>query len=109
MGRDTLHTGHSFIRRRVDMRVLLVEAPESAQVVTERRAYPFAGVAVDLTSAITIVIPCTSVGAVAHDNVGGVTAVTALPCIGVQHRTAHREVVRDELVTGTFVSGVIDL
>jgi hypothetical protein len=99
MGRDAFRINHGFMRRHVQMQVLLVDAPEGAQISTERRACPFTGIAVNLASAIPIVIPCPFVGAVAH---GGMAAVIALPCIHVQDRAAGRNVLRHRVVAGPF-------
>ena len=90
------------------MQVLFTDAPEGAQIGPEGRAGPFASIAVDLASAIPIIIPCPFMGAMAHGSVGGVAAVIALPFIGVQHGAAGRDVLREQVVAGLFRRVVAD-
>ena len=98
MGRDPFRIDHGFIGRHVEMQVRLVDAPERAQVGPERRASSFTGVAVDLASAIPIIVPGPFVGAVAHGGVGGMAAVIALPFVRIEHRAAGRDVLRHQVV-----------
>jgi hypothetical protein len=83
-----------------------VNAPKGAQVGAECRAGPFAGVAVDLASAITVIVSGPLAHAMAHAAVGGMAAVIALPFVGVEYRPSSRDSLRDQCVTGPF-TGVI--
>jgi hypothetical protein len=83
MGCDPFGVDHRLIRCHVEMEVLLVHPSEGAQIGAECRAGPFAGVAVDLASAITIIIPGLLAHPMAHTGVGGMAAVIALPFVGV--------------------------
>jgi hypothetical protein len=82
------------------MQVMLVAPSIGPQRGAERRTRPVAGMAVDLASAITLVIarPCTH--SVADRRRGRMTATIALPCIGVESRASHRDVCRDHIITG---------
>jgi hypothetical protein len=102
MRRELFRIDYRFIRCDVEMEVLLVDPSEGAQVGAERRACPFTGVAVDLASAITIIIPGPFVGAVTHAGVGGMAAVIALPFVGVEQRADNRDILRDQVVTSPF-------
>jgi hypothetical protein len=60
------------------MQVLLVDPAEGTQIGVERRASAFTGVAVDLASAVPIIIPCPFVDAVADRGMGWMTPPVAL-------------------------------
>ncbi len=100
LGCDSFCIHHGFIRCHVEVQVLCMDAPEGAQVGPEGRPGPFAGMAVNLASAIPIIIPCPFAGAVAHGGVGGVATVIARPCICVQHGAASWDVLREQVVAG---------
>jgi hypothetical protein len=74
------------------MEVLLVNTAARPEVRAERRAYSFAGVAVDLALAIPIIIPCPLVHAVADGGVGRMAAPVALPFVRVQGRAVPGEI-----------------
>ncbi len=103
MGCDSFRIDHGFIRRDVQMQVLLVDAPERAQVGPERCASSFTGVAVDLASAIPISIPRPFMHTVVDSGMGRMAATIALPCIGIEPRAASRNVFGDEVVAGPRV------
>jgi hypothetical protein len=102
MGCDPLRIDHGFIGRHVQMQLRLMDAPESAQVSPECRAGPFTGVAMDLASAIPIIISGPFVSAMAHGGMGDVAAAIGLPFVRVEHRAAAWDVLRDQLVAGLF-------
>ena len=85
------------------MQVLLVDTAEGTEIRPERRARPFATIAVDLTAAITIVIPGPFAGTVAHGGVGGVAPMIALPLVRIEPRAVGRNVVGNQLVAGSRV------
>src|SRR6266540_5296499 len=85
------------------MQVLLVDTSEGAQIGTKCRSGPFTGIAVDLASAIPIIIPGPLAGAVAHGGVGGMAAVIALPFVGIELRAGGRNVVGNQVVAGPCV------
>ena len=76
-----------------------MDPPEGTQIRAERCSCPFTGVAVDLASAIPIIVPCPFVDAVADRGMGWMTPPVALPLIGVQPRAASRKVCDDEPMT----------
>jgi hypothetical protein len=106
MGRDPFRIDHGFIGRDIEVQVLLVDPAEGAQIGAERRACPFTGVAVDLASAVPVIISGPFVDAVADRGMGGVTPSVAVPLIGIQPCAAGREVFYDELMTRPSV-GVV--
>jgi hypothetical protein len=63
-----------------------VDAPARTAVCAERRACSCAGVAVDRAWALTIILPCPRVPAVADGGVGRRAATIALPFVRVQDR-----------------------
>ena len=65
-----------------------MDTSEGTQVGAERRTRPFAGVAVDLASAIPIIIPRPFVHAMADRGMGRMAAAVALPFVGIEHRAA---------------------
>ena len=95
-GCDPFRIDHGFIRRHIEMQVLLVDPSEGTQIGPERRACPFTGIAVDLTAAIAIIIPRPFVHAVADRGMGWMAPPIALPLIGIELRAANRNVFRDE-------------
>ncbi len=70
--------------------------PKGTQIGPKRRACSFTGVAVDLTPAITIIIPRPLVHAVAHSGMARVAATIALPFVGIERRAASGDVLRDQ-------------
>jgi hypothetical protein len=76
-----------------------VDPAERTQIGTERCSCPFTGVAVDLASAVPIIIPGPCVDAMADRGMVWMTTPVALPLIGIQLGAASRKVCNDELVT----------
>jgi hypothetical protein len=85
------------------MQILLVDTSEGTEIRPERRARSFATIAVDLTSAITIVIPGPFTGTVAHGGMGGVAPMIALPLVRIEPRTVGQNVLGYQLVAGMRV------
>jgi hypothetical protein len=83
-----------------------VNPTEGTQVGAERRACPFTGIAVDLPSAVPVIISGPFVDAVADRGMGRVTPPVALPLVGIQPCAASREVFHDELMTRPSVGAV---
>jgi hypothetical protein len=73
-----------------------VDPAEGTQIGAERCSCPFTGVAVDLASAIPIIIASPFVDAVADRGMGWMTPPLALPLIGIQPGAASRKVFDDE-------------
>ena len=97
LGRDVFRIDHGFIRRHIEMQVLLVDSPEGTQVGPKRRTRSLTGVAMHLTLAITIVIPRPFAYTMADRGMGGMTAPVALPFVGVQQHAASGNVFGDEV------------
>ena len=85
-----------------------MDPPEGTQVGPERRARPLTGVAVDLASAIAIIIPRPLVHAVADRGMGRMAAPIALPFVGIELRAASRHVLRDQGTARARVRMVAD-
>jgi hypothetical protein len=77
-----------------------VDAAENASGAPERGPCPLTGMAMDLASAIPLIIPGPCVGAVAHGGVGRVAAVLALPAVGVERRAPNGDVLRHQVAAG---------
>jgi hypothetical protein len=103
LGRDAFGIDHRFRRHHIEIQVLFVDTTEGARVGAKRRAYPFTGVAMDLTAAIPIAIPAPFAGPVTHGGVGGVAAMIALPLVRIEPRAVGRKVLGDQLVAGVPV------
>jgi hypothetical protein len=58
MGCDAFRIDDGFICRYVEMQVLLMDASKTTQIGPERCARSLTGIAVDLATAISIIIPC---------------------------------------------------
>ncbi len=99
MGRDSFGIDHRFIRRHIEMQVLLVDPAEGTQIGAERRSCPFTGVAMNLASAVAIVITGPLADTMAHRGMGRMAAVIALPLISVQPCTASWKALDEEPVT----------
>src|SRR5687767_7038165 len=91
---------HGFIRRHIEMQVLLVNTSESTQVSTKRRACTFTGIAVDFVSAIAVIIPRPLVHTMADRGMGWMAPPIALPLIGIELRAARGDVLRNQGRTG---------
>ena len=88
------------------MQVLLVNPTEGSQIGAERRSCPFTGVAVDLASAVPVIIPGPFADTVADCGMGWVTTSVALPLIGIQRCAASWKVFQHELMTSPSVGMV---
>jgi hypothetical protein len=108
MGRDSFRIDHRFIGGHVEMEGALVDPPEGTQVGAERRAGPFAGVAVDLAVAIPIIIPRPLVHAMAHGGMGRMAATIALPFVRVQDRAGAWDILGNQVVAGTLGRVIAD-
>src|SRR5262245_29608462 len=80
-----------------------MNAPKTPQIGAERRPGPFTGVAVDLASAVPIIIAGPFVDPMADGGMGWMTTVIALPFIGVQDRVLPRNILGDEVGAGALV------
>jgi len=85
------------------MQVLLVDPSEGTEVRAECRARPFTGVTVDFALAITVIIARPVAGPMADGGMGWMTAPVALPFVGIQPRTANRNVFSDEATARSSV------
>jgi hypothetical protein len=90
------------------MQILFVHSSEGPQIRPERGPRSLAGVAVDLASAIPIVIPRPLMHAVADGGMAWVAPPIALPLIGIEQRAARRKVLRDQGRAGARVCMVAD-
>jgi hypothetical protein len=108
MGCDPFCIDYGFIRRDVEMQVLLMDPAEGAQVGTKRLPGPFTGGAVHLTSAISIIIRRPLVHAVADGGMERMATPIALPRVGREQRAARWDVLRDQCRAGTGVCMVAD-
>jgi hypothetical protein len=107
-GRDAFRIDHRFISGHVEMEGALVDPPEGTQGGAERRAGPFAGVAVDLAVAIPIIIPGPRVHAMAHGGMGRMAATRALPCVRGHDRAGAWDMLGNQVVAGTRVRVIAD-
>ena len=82
------------------MQILRMHAPEGSQVRPKGGSRPFAGVAMDLTSAIPILVPRPCAHGVADGRMGQMAATVALPLVGREPRAACRNMFGDEGVIG---------
>jgi hypothetical protein len=94
---------HRFIRRHVEMQVLLMNAPKHTQVSPERRPRSLTGVTMDFAAAIAVIIPRPLVHPVADGRMARMAAPIALPLIGIEPRVAHGDVLRDQGGAGARV------
>jgi hypothetical protein len=94
---DPFGIDQGFIRRDVEMQVLLMNPTESAQIRSKRRASPFTGVAVHFASAVAIVITGPFVDTMAHRGMGRMAAVIAPPFISVQERALQWDILGDQV------------
>ena len=105
---DASRIDQGFIGCHVKMQVPLVDAPERPKVRAKRGAGPFTGVAMNLTTAIAIIIPRPLVSTVADSRVAWMAPAIALPLIGIEQGAAYRNVLRDQRRTGVPVRMVAD-
>lgn len=85
---------------------MFVNAPKRNEVRAERRACSFAGVAVALALAVTIILPCPLMNTVAASGMVGMAPLIALPRIGRAPRTGEADVLRDEGGAGARIGMV---
>src|SRR5262245_25848639 len=78
------------------MQVLLVHTPGGTQGGMKRRPRSLTGVAMNFTSAIAIIILHPFVYTRADGGMGWMTALAALPFVGIRLRAASRNVFGDE-------------
>ena len=108
MRRDACGIDHGCIRRHRQMQGPRVDTSEGTEIRPERRTRAFTTVAVDVTAAITIIIPGPCAGAVAHGGMGGMAAMITLPLVGGERRVASRDVVSHQVAAGVPVPMVAD-
>jgi hypothetical protein len=77
-----------------------VDLVEGPQVGAEYCARCFAGVAIDLALAITMIIPRPFTSTVGHGSMAWMTATIALPLVGIKPLATRRHVVGNEAVAG---------
>jgi hypothetical protein len=81
---------------------------KGTQVGPQCRPSPFTGVAVDLASAIAIIIPRPLVHTMAHGRLAWMAASVALPLVGKEDRAASGNMLRDQARAGARVGMVAD-
>ena len=106
LGCDLFRIDHGLIHGQVEMQVLLMHTAESTEIGPKRGARPLASVAVHLTPAIAIIIPCPLMHAVADRRVAEMAPAIAWPLIGIEPRAANRDVLRDQLRAGACMGMV---
>jgi hypothetical protein len=90
------------------MKVLRVDAAEHPEVCAERGASSFAGVAMDLAVAVSMIIPCPFMDTVADRGVGRMTPPVALPLVGIELRATGGHVRCDQGATRPRIGMVAD-
>jgi hypothetical protein len=108
LGCDPCRVYQSFIRGHIEMQAQLMDPAESPQVCPKRGAGPLTGIAMHLTTAITIIIPRPLMPAVADGRVAWLAPAIALPLIGVEQGAVHRNVLRDQGPAGMRIGVVTD-
>jgi hypothetical protein len=106
MGCDSFRIDEGFIRRHVEMQVLLMNAPKTTQIGPERCTRPLTAIAVDLAAAISIIIPRPLVHTMSNRGMGGMAPPIALPLVGIELRAVNRDVLRYQCCAGTPISMV---
>jgi hypothetical protein len=106
MGCDAFRIDDGFIRRHVEMQVLLMNAPKTTQIGPERRASALAGIAVDLAAAIAVIIPRPLAHTMTDSRMRGMAPPIALPLVGIELRAVSRDVLRDQCCAGRPISMV---
>src|SRR5262245_19303681 len=92
----------------VEMQIRLMPTAKYPQICAQRRARPFARVAMHLSLPITIVIARPLARTVADGPVPRMTAWIAVGLIGIEHRAADRNVLVDQLVAGPLIRMLTD-
>jgi hypothetical protein len=82
------------------------ERPKAMQIGPERRAGSLAGLAVDLATAISIIIPRTPVHTMANSGMRWMAPPTALPLVGIELRAVSGDVLRNQGRIGTPIGMV---
>jgi hypothetical protein len=100
MGCDAFRIDYGFIRRHVEMQVLLMNAPKTTQIGPERRASPRACIAVDLAEAISIRIPRLLVHTMTDSGMRCIALPIALPLVGIEPRAAGGDVLCNQCRAG---------
>src|ERR687883_1468502 len=104
----SLRIDHRLIGSHREMQVPVVHTPEATQGGTECRACSLAGVAGDLTLAITLLIPGPFMSTVADGGVGWMATAVALPCIRVERHAVRRDVLGAQVRAGAWGCVVAD-
>jgi hypothetical protein len=94
---------HRFVCRYVEIEVLFVDPTEGSQVGAERRTGPLTGVAVDLASAVPIIISGPFVDPMTDGGMGWMAPMVTLPFIGVEDRALPRDILCDAVSTCALV------
>jgi hypothetical protein len=108
MGCDPFCVDHGFIRRDIEMQVLLMHAAKGPQIRPECRPSSLAAVAVHLVLAIPMVIPCPLMFAMVDGGLGRMAFPIALPLVGIEPRAANVQVRRDQGNAGASLRMVAD-
>jgi hypothetical protein len=87
-----------FIRRDIEMKVLLIDLSEDARMGTKRRPGPLTSVAVYLLPAISVIIPRPLASGMAHSGIGRMAPPITLPLISIEPRAASGDVFREQAV-----------
>ena len=106
MGCDAFRIDDGFIRRHVEMPVLLMHAPKPTPIGLERRASALAGMAVDLVAAIAVIIPRPLAHTMTASSMRWMAPPIALPLVGIELRAVSRDVLRYQCCAGGPISMV---
>jgi hypothetical protein len=90
------------------MQILLLSASKGTEVSTKRSPGPLTGSAVDLASAITLLIPRPFAHTMSNRGMGRMAAAIALPCVGIEQGAAWGHMVGKKGVAGLPVRVVTD-
>jgi hypothetical protein len=82
------------------MQVLLMNTSESTQVSMKRRGCPITSIAMDLASAIPVIIPCPLARTVPDGGVEWIVGTIALPLVGIELCPANSNVFGNQPLTG---------
>jgi hypothetical protein len=85
-----------------------VDAPEATQIGPERGARALTGVAMDLASTITIVIPRPFAHPVGYRGMARMTTTITLPLIRIEQRATGGDVVRNQVAASAPVGMIAD-
>jgi hypothetical protein len=105
---DPLGIRHGFIRRHIEMQILLMNTSKGTEVGTKRSPCALAGIAMDLALPITIIIPRPFAHTMSNRGMVRMAAAITLPLIGIEPRAADRDVLRDQPRAGARIGVVTD-